>query len=226
MLKPTSLDQLQSDLRQAHATVRENRAVLNKAAADADRADALERTARDELATLEAERAQLVSAAGDQLAAAIVKGMPDDVALTHAAVDEKIRAAAIRLSIRMNAAAQLRAIHVAAVNKTHVAETARSKVAEALTCLEVEQLAEEFHTRFDAACALGERLRQFAGNGLDLPIPVSQRIFSDRVRGALHRLPEPDHLNTPVNVLRGNVSRGDLWAQRRAELIAELEKES
>jgi hypothetical protein len=220
----TATDQLTADLRQAHRNVLQLRSALDAAAANMARADEIENAAREALALLEVERSQLVAAAGDQLAARIRAGKPDDFTITSNLIDGKITAAATHLAITSAAAVQIRSTHEAALNALHRAETERGKLADAVMLEEVERLAVKFEQQFAEACATGEELRKLAGKGLDIPIHVSKRVFTDRVQGALRRLPERDNLNTPVNELRGGFDNIDHWSARRTALINQLEE--
>jgi hypothetical protein len=125
------------------------------------------------------------------------------------------------------------AVEIAAVRGTgSTAKHAALTVAMAAARIEVERcaravidsemldLAAAFNAAFDAALKIGAQLQAFAlRNFLNTPLNAAVPSVPVEVTQALSRLPPPDLLNTPINVLR-NGSGSDAWARRLADLIA------
>jgi hypothetical protein len=115
---------------------------------------------------------------------------------------------------------------VGALNGLRSTETTRNKLVDALIYEHVERLTNKLDHHMTEAHAIGEEVRKLIGTGLNVPINVAERIFTDRVRAVMTRLPEKDALHTPVSELRGaGLNPIDYWTAKRAQLLDKLESE-
>jgi hypothetical protein len=87
-------------------------------------------------------------------------------------------------------------------------------------CERREALAEKVEGAFAAFLADVEALRALTPDHLHTPLNVLRAPVSPRVQSALALLPQVrDDLNTPVNQLRGQLNSAAPWVALRAALI-------
>lgn len=150
---------------------------------------------------------------------AIAANKPNDV------IDIDGKSVRARVAVEI-AAAKWKALtkdREAAVGELDRAETA---VHEAATVVYIDELigkAAKFTAAFDHALALGAELQDLSSRSfLHTPLNAVRPSVPVEVTKALLRLPPPDLLNTPIDVLRSG-GRSNAYAERLAELTADDE---
>jgi hypothetical protein len=183
-----------------------------------------EQAAADAAATLrQAEQKSLDkrSESAAMAAASFLAGNKDIGPITH---DEQIMLAKVSALACQEACAdvlaKLREMRAKIEKELRSADAAVVKIVDNILDAELEVLAEEIERKYTELADLVEELRATVPDDMRLPINVSVAI-SPSVAAALRRLPPPDPLHTPVNVLLyGRHAQGGAWAARRAALIA------
>jgi hypothetical protein len=146
-------------------------------------------------------------------AAGIAAAKPADVI----AVDDELPRARIACEIAASRAATSTALHDVAVTALRQAEAAVARAAHERIGAERIELALEFETQFDHAMEIGGRLQmQATRNALNRPINIPLE-----VERASSKLPRPNPLNVPLNVLRGGGGHSDVYTRRLVALTAE-----
>jgi hypothetical protein len=154
----------------------------------------------------EADRAE-ITALRTLRAAAVAANRPNEVA----DCDAKLLRANIAVEISESQASTLRAQHAAAVAALRASEAAVSESAGRVLDFEMLALASKFTAALDAAMVLGAELEAMRTLR---PVPAE-------VTAALAKIPQPDPLHVPINILRnGRAHDGELWRQRHAQLTA------
>jgi hypothetical protein len=155
------------------------------------------------VATLEQDRAGFVAAckASDVLAC-----------------DGLLLEARIECEIAEARAATIRAECHAATIELHAAEAAVGEAAQQCVIEQMVDLAAEVSRALNHALEIGGRLQALAmRDAMQTPLSKSIPLLPPEVEAALQRLPQPDPMHVPMNVLRnGNTSRA--WFERIAEL--------
>jgi hypothetical protein len=160
---------------------------------------------------------QLVQTLAEARAGAIAAAKPD----AALAADTELLKARITFEIAVSRAAASTAKHVAAVADLHQAEAAVTEAARAVLDLEMTDLAAKFSEAFDGALALGNELLALSLRD-QKPTPMGAvSTLPLEVERALDRLPRPNPLNMPMNVLRGFGRYSGAWEQRMRELTAD-----
>ena len=138
-------------------------------------------------------------------------------------IDGKFPRARVAVEIAAAKWETLSAEHTAAVTALESAKAEVDQCARAQRKLERIALAEKVIAASDTLLALGAQLQDFSPhNFLTTPLNVSEEVPVEVTR-ALERLPKPNQLDIPLNVLRsGGVQGGDgSWEKRFAELTAD-----
>jgi hypothetical protein len=186
-------------------------ALAEQAAADAA---ATLRQAKQNSLDMESENAAMA-------AATFLAGGRDIGPITD---DEKIMLAKVSALGRQTACAgalvKLREARVKIQEELRSADTAVVKIVDTILDDEREALAAEIERRYSELVGLVENLRSTVPDPMFLPANIAVDT-SPTIAAALNRLPPPDDLHTPVNVLRyGRHAKNDAWVARRAALIA------
>jgi len=208
MSKPTPIELLTAEKLRADRGVETMRSALDAAAANTARADALEQTARNDLAVAEGERATHRAQLGGELAVRIVKGLPDEPIPTHTEADAKVVAATTHLSICSIAAAQLREIHVAAIKGLRAAENTAREAAKAVRDAENDERAADIREILKVLRQKQSELRANVDMGIGTPLNMPLHPLSPAVEEALALNIGFDAINTPVFKLRAMMLEG------------------
>jgi hypothetical protein len=173
--------------------------------ASADAADGL--ACQDQVSILEQRRAS-----------AIASAKPDDAL----AIGDELLRARVAVEIATSQAAASATKHAEAVEALREVEADVTQAARAQFDAELIALADTFTAALDAALEVGEQLQTLAApDHLNRPLNAALPTIPATVQAALKRLPKPNPLDVPLNILRGgNGGYSDTGANRLAQLIA------
>jgi hypothetical protein len=205
----------------AKAVRADARVRLKSAAVALARAQRMDEAARTKVLDLEQAVIQAQTEHGQQLAASLAAGDPNESLPTPDwDVIPKLTSAKVHAAITAEALKSLQSTHADATTALKAAEAAVGKEADRILNAQAEALAAEVERAANHLAALGEELREFAPDG-DGRLNSAWAVASPRVFAALKRMPAVDDLNTPINQLRAVINSPLPLEQRRKALVAD-----